>query len=139
MKTGECIFKMSLGLLTIGLLSGCLDTNVPPYFESDVITDNHILGIWVPEKERETVFTITARDDKSYTLKTTENNVSELAILKIFKLGKETFVTSYKEKDASSNPGRVSYETFLYRLDKNAVYLEGIDSTSFVDLIKKII
>jgi hypothetical protein len=122
------------------LLCGCLETTSPPYIDSDVITDKRVLGIWVPEREKDSVYTITLRDANSYNLIMKENNVREEAILKVFKLGNNTFFSYCKagEKIQDCKDQDIPlYRTFLYKKERHDIFIRGIDRDAFIKLIKE--
>jgi hypothetical protein len=127
-------YLLGIGLLLSMFCFGCLDTPVPPYLEKDVISDDKIIGQWIPVKPPEDdetpVYTVVPEGNNSYRLLTKENNRESLAQLTLYRLNDKTYLTVKYADDET-------YDTFQYAWKGETLTLIGFEEQQFIDLSKK--
>jgi|ERR1051326_4335635 hypothetical protein len=87
--------KLTLGLLTVGLMLGCVPSLNPLYTEQDLIFDPALVGSWSGDNEKET-WLFEKSGDKAYKLKQTdEDGHTALFEAHLFKLKDYKFLDLY--------------------------------------------
>ncbi len=127
-------YLLAVTFLLSMFCGGCLDTPVQPYLEKDVISDDKMIGQWIPvnpPKDEETpVYTVVPEGNHSYRLLTKENNQESLAELTLYQLNNQTYLTVKYAEDET-------YDTFRYEWKGEILTLIGFDEQQFIDLSKK--
>lgn len=121
-------------LMLIAFGPGCLDTKVPPYLSEDIMTDDKMIGQWMPVSpktgEEPPVYTVIPSGDNLYQVQVKENGKESTAKMVLFKLDGTTYLTlSYSDSD--------EHDTVRYDWEGEALKIRGFDQKAFQELSEK--
>ncbi len=115
-------------------LTGCLDTQVPPFLTNDIITDDKMIGQWTPIEPTPDamppIYTVSPFGDKLYQLHFQEEDKESFAQMTFFQLNNENYLSvDYADSE--------EIDTFQYHWEGDALQLNGFNKKAFVELTQK--
>ncbi len=121
-------------LATSVFLTGCLDTQVPPFLTNDIITDDKIIGQWTPIEPTPDamppIYTVSPFGDKLYQLLFQEEGKESFAQMTVFTLNGQTYLSvDYADSE--------EIDTFQYSWEGDVLELKGFNKSVFVELAQK--
>lgn len=129
------IVSISLGMVTGALfLTGCLDTQLPPFLPDDIITDDRMIGQWTPIEPvadaMPPIYTVSPFGDKFYQLHFQEEGKESLAQMTVFQLNNQTYLSvDYADSE--------EIDTFQYEWEGDILKLKGFNKTQFAALVQR--
>lgn len=132
-NTHKALWRSVLIILCL-VISGCLDTQVPPFMGNDIITDDRMIGQWIPIEPNADavppVYTVIPWGNKLYQLHFKEEDKESSAEMTLFQLNGQTYLSvDYADSE--------EIDTLRYSWEGDILKLNGFNKKQFVALTQK--